>query len=788
MAKGKTVPGAILKAGLTLLGKPKMAQTEGTLGVKGLQAPVEVLRDQYGIPHIYAQNDHDLMFAQGFVHAQDRFWQMELNRRTATGTLAELFGELALDTDRATRTFGFDRLGRKDWEVVSEEVRSLVRAYTDGVNACLELFPNKLPVEFTLLRHRPRPWQVEDTMAMSHFMEWQLSHAWYSEIVRAKLLEKLGEEHLADWDVFYPPENPVTLPEGIQFNRLEPTGRLTALKGPWLERNKGSNEWCIAPWRSATGAAILCNDMHLVPAIPLIWYTNHLVSNNFNVTGVTVPSLPLVQVGHNARIGWGMTLAFTDCEDLFVEKFDPQNPRRYEFQGEWLEAEVVEEAIPVKGRREPVVEKVILTRHGPVISDAVGQQGQRLAVQSMALQPCQALDGWLRLNLASGWDDFVEAMKLMQAPQLSVAYADTDGNIGWWATGRTPIRKKGGGAIPAPGWTGEYEWEGEIPFEEMPHGLNPASGYFVNCNNKIIGEDYPHHLGNAYMNGYRARRLEEMIESQASISLDDCAAMQLDVTCIPGQKLAGFLAGFASTEADVQLAAGMLRDWDGRMTIETPAGALYEAIRHRLVWNLLEPVLGKDLTVEYLGRSFNPVIYTDHEMQGNDTQALLRLLEAPDSWWFQQAGGKQALIERSVKEAVNSLREELGEEESGWQWGRLHTITFAHALGMQKPLDQVFNRGPHPVGGNCDTPWQAAYAPGEPFQNRLWAPSMRQILDMGDLTRCRFIMPVGQSGQLGSRHYDDLIEPYLNGGYIPMLWSRSQVEEALEARLDLQPG
>jgi len=782
--------GPVLRAGLTWLSRRRLPQTDGTLSLPGLEAPVEIIRDRWGVPHIYADNLHDLFFAQGFVHAQDRLWQMEVNRRTATGRLSELFGEVALDTDRLTRTFGFRRLAEADLDGAGQ-LRDVLEAYAAGVNGFLDQAGGRLPVEFTLLRHRPEPWTPLDSLAWTRVMLWNLSHAWAGELVRARLIEKLGSERAADLEPHYPERNPITLPQGVEFNRLTPDGMLEAAEGPFLGRGFGSNGWAVTGSRMTTGAPALCNDMHLPLRLPGIWYAVHLVAGpggeQFNVTGVSLPGVPLVMVGHNAHVAWGMTLAFTDCEDLFVEKFHPEGPHRYEFRGEEQEAEVIHEPIHVKGRAEPHVEEVVVTHHGPVISGVVDYPAQRLAVQSMALRPCPAIEGWFRLNRARTWDEFVAAMRLIEAPQLNVVYADVEGNIGYWVTGKVPVRAKGQGLVPAPGWSGEYEWVGEVPFEEMPHALNPGQGYVVSCNHRIVPDDYPHYLGSVWMNGYRARRIVDVFESKGTLSSDDFRALHVDFHCIPGLELAARLEGLSSPDPIVQAALDRLRAWDGNLTSESVAGTLYEVILHRLAHNLWEPALGRELLHQLLGEGIHPLLYASNEFHGQATVTALRMLDAPGSAWVREAGGRDALLLRSLGEALAHLKDTLGPAMGGWQWGRLHGAIFPHTLALQPPLDLVFNRGPYPIGGDTDTVCQTAYLPQDPYDVKAWAPSYRQIVDMGDLSRAVMACPPGQSGQLGSSHYDDLIEPWLKGEYQPMLWTREQVEQEAEGRLRLQP-
>jgi penicillin amidase len=391
------------------------------------------------------------------------------------------------------------------------------------------------------------------------------------------------------------------------------------------------------------------------------------------------------------------------------------------------------------------------------------------------------------LNRAGGWDEFVKAMHCIEAPQLSVAYADVAGNIGYWVTGKVPIRAKGEGMVPAPGWTGEYEWVGEIPFEEMPHALNPSQGYVVTCNQRIVPDGYPHFLGSVWMNGYRARRIVEVLASREQVSIEDCRALHLDYTCIPGREFVQRLEGLAVEETEPQKALERLRAWDGRLTPESVGGAIYEVVRYALVRNVLGPGLGEDLTFRLMGQGFHPLLLAASEFYGHDTVTMLRLLDDPESWWIAQAGGREEVLTRSLKQAVAWLRQELGPEVDDWQWGRIHRAIFPHAMGLQKPLDRVFNRGPLPIGGDTDTPCQTAFMPNEPYENNGWAPSFRQIVDMGDLTQSSFMVPPGQSGHLGSEHYDDLAALWLEGEYLPMLWTREQVEREAASRLALDP-
>lgn len=788
------VLGSILRFILTRISRRKLPIIDGKLQIPGLNAPVEIIRDKWGIPHIYADNDHDLFFAQGFIHAQDRFWQMELNRRLSTGRLSEIFGDIALDTDRACRTFGFSRLGIEDWKNMDNDLKKVFEAYTAGINAFLQHPSSKLPVEFTLLRYKPELWKIEDSLAYGRLMLWKLSQKFYSKLVRKMLIDAVGEEHAAELEISYPEINPLTLPKGIEFNILNIDGSLLKDSGPFLDRGKGSNSWVVSGRKTANGNAFLCNDMHLEQTLPAIWYENHLISDTLNVSGVTTPGLPLVHVGHNANIAWGMTLTYIDCEDLFLEKINTENQNQYELKGGWHNIEIIPEKIIIKGKSEPHIESVSITKHGPIISDVINYPQIKLSLQSMAFRPTNAFKGWYLLNKAQSWNDFVEAVKCLDATHLNVTYADIEGNVGYWASGRVPIRGKGDGRIPVLGWTGEYEWIDEVPFEEMPHALNPENGYLVNCNNKIISEDYPYYLGFIWMNGYRANRLTELIENKEKVSTDDFKEMQMDYMSIPGGEFVQLLKRLELkiTNPDIRKILERFLQWDGILSPESVGATIYEVIRYFIVRNILESALEEELTTIIMGEAFHPMLYLTHDFYGHDTVVMLRLFNDPESsWWIKQAGSREELVTKSLKESYDWLRNKLGKNLDEWKWGALHRIEFSHAMALQKPLDKVFNRGPLPIGGDTDTLCQTAIAHSDPknqsFDAKAWAPSHRQIIDMGNLSKSLMVYAPGQSGHLGSHHYDDMIDLWINGEYHPMLWEREQIEANKEGSLKLNP-
>jgi penicillin amidase len=771
-----------------MVARRRLPRTSGTLTVDGLHSPVDIHRDRWGIPHIYAGSPADAYFAQGFVHAQDRLFQMDLRRRIAHGTLSEAFGAGGLATDRFARTLGIGNAAREEWAAISgaapggasnkvgdevtvgvrDEVKESLQAYAEGVNACLGWKGWKKPLEFTLLGYEPRPWEPVDSVAFARLMIWQLAFGWHGELVRQQLRAAVGDAATAEWGFRYPASSPVTLPGGITVgDPNDPPG--LPITGP--AAGGGSNAWAISGRRSATGHPLLCNDPHLFLSAPSVWYENHLSAPGLEVTGASLAGIPAVMIGHNSRIAWGITVAFTDCQDLFEERFDGDS---YEFRGEWHEAELRDEEILVKHEDQPVRHRVVTTRHGPIVADGPEGSGARYALSAVALTGRGDIGALLALNRASDWKDFSEALRLGSAAQLNFVYADVDGNIGYRVTGNVPVRSAGDGTTPAPGWAGTHEWVGFIPYDEMPHALNPAEGFIVSANHKILSDGYPHYLGNAWMNGYRARRIVDVLAARDRVTVEDCSALHADVGSIPGARFAGIVAGCRLADPDARLGQALLQTWDGRLDVDSVGGSVYEVARHELIQLLLAPVpegIRRGLT----GTGPSSLLAPGNELYGNETVAMLEMIESGDSWWVRQAGGRDQAVETALKRAVAWLRSELGRDPRRWRWGRIHRVRFPHPIGLRPPLDRVYDRGPFPIGGDTDTPAQSGLAPNRPYDARASCPSYRQIVDLGDLSKSVAIHAPGQSGMVGSRHYDDLLKVWRDNRYHPMLWSREEV-------------
>ena len=838
---------ASLGAGLTVLGRARQERTKGRMLVPGLNAAVEVIFDRWGVPHIYAANVRDLMFAQGFVHAHDRLWQMEFQRRLIAGRLAELFGAGLLLVDRWMRILGMRRVAEAEAKLLSGDARVEVDAYVAGVNA--RIGRGAPPVEFTLLRISPEPWTPADSLSWAKMMAWSLSVNWETELLRAQLIARLGPELAAEMEPPSPVRYPTILPKaGSPHDTLgrrtmsetasgQPESPVPAAFDPDLGRSAldmaetarriagvgnldglGSNNWVIAGSRTTTGMPLLANDMHLLMSAPAIWYENHLASDALTVTGVSFPGTPGVIAGHNGHLAWGFTNGYPDVQDLYIERMRRADDGRvqYEFRGEWLDADVRIEEIAVRGAA-PASEEVFVTRHGPIINalapgladdpTTVLTDGQALALRWTALEPGQPIDAVRGMNRARTCAEFREALRHWTVPVQNTVYADTQGSIGYSYPGRVPIRARGDGSVPVPGWTGEHEWIGYVPFDELPHLDNPAQGYVATANNRVT-DHFPHFLGREFSVGDRAQRIVEMIEAKPALSVADIRQMHFDLTS-PGLKIiAGHLGELTVDEPEAAAAIDLVRVWDGRVTADSPVPAICEIFTRMLARTLLEPRLGApavdgepSLVDRVLGQGPTPILCEGTFFSHRTWEWLEGQLGKPESHWFDlaastvtdQAGGtaREVAIRLALRRTLAYLNEQLGPpdgpEMCNWAWGRLHALTYGHLLGRVPLLTRHFSRGPYPLSGHGTTIWATSDGITSAESTKVIGPPFRFIADLGDLRNSLGLLAPGNSGSPASPHYDDQIEAWFNNGYHPMLFAREDVEQGANRRWLLHP-
>lgn len=797
-------------AGLAYLWRRPLPIINGRFKLRGLHANVEIIRDTWGVPHIYAQNDEDVFFAQGFTHAQDRLWHMEMNRRLPAGRMSELFGEIAFSTDKLMRLVGLQRAAKNDWMHASEDTVRALNAYAHGVNAFLETHANKLPLEFTILRHKPEPWRPLDTLLWVKMMAWGQGLNWDAELLRAAILDKLGPERaakllgsdLADTNPIILNHTPIPGFDRLvaELHDAKKFLNITAPVGM-------SNNWVVDGTKSATEQPLLANDPHLPLQMPSLWYEAHLVTPEWQAGGVTLPGVPLVVIGHNDNIAWGMTNAFVDAQDLYIEQFDANDPTRYRVNNGWETAQVVREEIRVKGEAQPRIADVTITRHGPVMDDwqlhAGGANQTRLALKWVGHDASRSLHAGLKLMRAKNWNDFTSALRDWTEPALSFVYADRGGNIGYHLAGNTPIRKDGKGATPVPGWNDAYEWTGWVPFDELPHSHNCTEHFYATANNCVVGKEYKHHLSLDTMNGFRAKRIIELLTAQEKLSADDFARIQTDQYCIPAetfQKLTRAFGDKIVTHSALYGRGASARDallrldaWDCQLTADSVPGALYEVTLYYAMQRLFRPWLG-DLTDNFIGVGTHPLLHPVNSAYIDRAYLIaMRILGNEESEWMTDANGKRLtsidVLANALGDALKYLETNIAFDMNKWQWGKLHRATLPHVLGAVKPLDKIFNRGPFPSGGDTSTVWQAAFVPQMPIpDNSISAPSWRQILDLSDWDASRGIHPTGQSGHPASRHYADMLPLWLKGKHHPLLWSREKIMQQREGILRLEVG
>lgn len=781
-------------------------QLDGEFAIPGLTAPVTIRRDRHGIPHIYAQNRADLLRAQGFVHAQDRLWQMEQSRRIAYGRLAEIFGVAALEADRFCRIIGFGRAAQRELEQLDAQSLQCLAWYAEGVNAYMALRPGRLAVEFNLLRIAPEPWQPLDSLAYAKVMAWSMSINWESELTRLQLLQLLDPVAAAELDPDYPPGNPLTL-AGVGSEELM---RLLSTSGlllsqyeqvkTWLpvqRGGEGSNSWVLAPKASLNRRPLLANDPHLAVSIPSTWYENHLICPDVAVSGASLPGAPGVLIGHNADIAWGMTNAFVDVQDLYLERSHPDDATRFAYGGQWEAAEILDEVIHVR-RGEPHVEQVVITRHGPLINRLVPGHIQGINEQTpIALrwsghEPGGLARAVLQLNVAADWDEFCAALAEWSTPPTNITFADARGNVGYVLAGKAPLRRQNLGLMPAPGWDPAYEWESYIPPADLPRLYNPESGKIVSANNKLVGDDYPTFLGMEFDPGWRAARLEEMLLAKERFTLRDMEEMQLDTMSKYAQALTPWLTLINSEDPWEKAGLSALRKWNLHMETDSHAPTVF----HYVLITLLELVFGDKLgpaTSGYLGEAGNPLFIINGFSQRAQTH-LLELLDNHEQsvWYLDAATGKQRtreeLIEAAWARAMQRLRQDAGEVTRMWSWGRLHQVRYVHPLGSVRLMRNLFNRGPFPVGGDGTTPNLARFAPKLPLGLVQVNAGYRQIFEVGTWDRAQSSCNIGQSGYPLSKHYDDQIMLWREGVYHAMPWSEEAVREATVYLMKLQPS
>jgi len=812
---------------------------DGELALPGLRAPVEVLIDGYGVPAVYANDTDDAWFAAGALHARDRLWQMELYRRVTTGRLSEVMGEATLPIDQRFLTLGLRKAAQDEWARTTPAVKTALERYAAGVNAVASpLSGRRRPIEMQVLGITPVPWTPEDSLAVGRLLAWRLAENHQAELVRGALSSKLGEAAARELAGRYPVDGPailggVALPqeatksptpprpersrptslEGASPTEARPVRRSALREGgsaeaPWppgLEwlrpgvKRGNSNSWVVAGRKTTSGRALLANDPHLPIEFPSVWYELHLVAAGLDVTGVTIPGVPFVVIGHNARIAWGITNTGADVQDLFLERIDVGKKAAFH-RGEWVPIDVTPADIPIRGHAQPYRFEVWKTRNGPIFADVgldwdappswLSPEGrpsdQRRAYSIQWDAGGDLAASFEALNRSTDWTSFTTAIELFAVPSSNIVYADVDGNIGYAMSGRLPVRASGDGSMPLDGASGAGAWHGIVPASSLPRLINPAAGFISSANNEV-DRGFQGVITRDWAAPFRAARLRERLSQPGSVDLDAMLALQNDRRSLAADAvLEGIDSAVAAARgraADASAAAvlNVLANWD-RVVDARPVVSLYEAFEDAL-WRRT-----------FLDEMDEPLFLAFYEWAGAERFAGLHMVVGDrQSPWFDdittvdRRESRDEIFLLAARDAEDRLQNEYG-GTSRRAWDRLHAAHFEHPLGsVALPLAWLFNRGPVPIAGDGTTVMRVSWNRLRPFA--AWEyPSWRQILHAGQWDESRVSMPAGQSAHPLSPHYFDQNEIWRNGRYRLQPFSRQAVQAASRHRLLLIPG
>jgi penicillin amidase len=750
----------VLAGGGALYLLSSLPQEDGRIAVAGPHSAVTIARDVDGVTLISAENDEDAAFGLGFAHAQDRLFQMELQRRYGAGRLAEIIGQPALSTDRQMRVLGLYRAAEASLPYLSPPVRRALDAYAAGVNAFLTTRHGALPPEFLLLRFKPEPWRPADTLVWGKLMNLDLAGNYRGELLRARLARSVSADDLVFLYPEYPKGAPTTLAELAPLYRQLPLDRMYADLPSLVGLHFASNNWVVDGAHSTSGKPLLANDPHLRFGAPGFWYLARLKTQEREIAGGTAPGAPFVVIGHNDRIAWGFTTTGSDVEDLFIEKLDPADPGRYLTPNGSAAFATRQETIAVRGAG-PEAVTVRATRHGPVLSDALprgtAEDGTVLALQTTFLQADdRTAEALWKLNRAENWTGFRDALVDFSAPQQNIVYADIDGTIGFIAPARIPIRRSGNGWVPVPGWTGEYDWVGTVPFAELPQAVNPASGHFASANNKIVPDRYPHFLSRDWDLPNRAQRIEELLAATPIQSAETSTAMQADTLSIMARRLVPLMTRIAPADAEARAAVEHLRLWDFRMNADKVEPLLFTAWLRAFARAVLFARLG-DAAADYW------------DLRPQVMEAILT--ERPD-WCADPTQPKtkscETRLSATLDTALGELRRDYGSDMSAWKWGRAHIARFPNPIFDRIDKLSDWLRVAIPASGSYDTLDRGATTvrdDNRPYEQTFGA-GLRIITDLADPKAARMIAVPGQSGNPMSRHFADLLARWHDFGWV----------------------
>jgi penicillin amidase len=778
----------LLRLAFRLLLGRRLPTTRGRLAVPGPHGPIRIHRDQYGIPLIEAGDDHDAAFAVGFCHGQDRSFQVELLLRVVRGTLSAMVGAAALPIDRLSRRIGFARAAARQWPVLHADVRESMDAYAKGVNAGRAAGAPR-PHELALLRTAPTAWTGTDTLGMSKLLSFSLCANWDAELARLKVLLADGPEALKALDPHYPTWQPVIWPVGHAAGPA--ADRLAQDLASFFEVVRpggGSNNWAVAGSRTATGRPILANDPHLDASLPVHWYFVSVRTPSKAVAGATFVGGPGVLVGHNGTGCWGVTSGLVDNTDLFIEEIGSDGASVK--QGDrFVPCEVVDELIPVKGAA-AVTERVLLTPRGPIVSPALVESPRALSMRAVWLDP-MPITGLFRVDHVRSFAELHAACEHWPAAAQNVLYADTSGTIGWQLLGRAPRRKKGFGTLPLAGADEQAGWHGElVPYEDMPHASNPEQGYLATANNRPLPEGQGPFLGVDFTDGYRVSAILEALGARRDWDVAATLRLQMDRRARAWAEMRDVVLGASAADDEARQALALLRGWDGEVSAESPAAAVYELFLVEMITRVAKAKAPSGWRW-IVGGGLSPLTAYNFGCFRRIGHLVRLLREQPAGWfarpWHEEVGDALSAVVRALVARTGS------QDASRWRWGHLRPLVMHHPIsrsrgGLGRALAAIFNLGPVPCGGDADVINQAAVLPLLPLAPPDNIPSLRAVFDVGAWHNSRFVLPGGQSGNPLSPHYADQFLLYQRGEGVPIAFTAEEVRQAAVRTLDVVPG
>ena len=761
-----------------------LPDTSSAMYLKGLDSNIEIYRDAYGIPHVRARTAHDAFFGQGFATAQDRLWHMDHDRRHAYGRWAEYAGEAALSQDILMRRFQLRPSVERDYGAVNAETRAMLDAYAEGVNSFIQS-TEALPIEYTLVDSEPEPWRPWDCLAVFKFRH-ILMGVFESKLWRARLVNRLGPQRAAQVVPGYRQGHLLIVPPGAEYHGPDSAAADLLSQGAQAISHlggvdAGSNNWAVSGRLTASGKPLLAGDPHRSLDTPNVYYQGHISCTEFDAVGLSFPGLPgFPHFGHNANVAWCVTHAQADYQDLYVERFKEGSPDLYEFQGEWKRADVRHEVIQVRAGQQVELD-VTVTQHGPVIEGDPASGHAVAFMYTATAGPNLGFQCLPRMLKATSADEIEESMRDWVDPSNNFVFADIHGDIGYLNRGRLPVRSMSNAWLPVPGWTGQHEWRGFVPFEELVRSRNPDTGYIVTANNKIVGEDYPHYIGLHFTPEHRARRILERLEQIGNATVQDMTAVHAERVSVPGRTYAELLSRLQPLDRFSLEAQKMLSGWDGSMDREGVQPTIYSAFRWCLNRRLLQHALGT-LAEEALSAAGRGAPFHLRQLEAafvnmareNDTSAL-----PPGEDW-------DSLMSGALADGVAYLRERLGDDMDSWTWGAVHFTRPRHTLSDSFPeIASLLDPPSIPMGGDGDTPQSASYAASNPFEI-VGTSVARYVFDTASWDNSAWIVPLGASGHPGSPHYADQAPIWGDLQLIPMLFDWERIAAAAASRQELR--